>query len=148
MAVLGISGAKTATSLLTGKEGLHYSVGALILTSGAKYTQLANIGSGTQTIVNITGSGVLTFCYGITVTNNTGIRVTITLDGTTVYNANKADAVNYGNLVVGSCYQGNGGTAGQACSRDHVPFNTSMLITAADTNSSGTAYLFYDYFLT
>ena len=148
MAVIGGSGAKTATSLLTGKTGLHYSdLLSLAVTSGAKYTTLAQ-NYNTQTIVDVTGSGVLTFCYGITTTNNAGIRVTVTLDGTTVYNVNNANAVNYGNLVVGNCYQGNGGTAGQSCSRDYVPFNTSMLITAVDSNSSGTASVFYDYYLT
>ena len=147
MAVIGGSGAKTATSLLTGKEGLHYTVAGVALTTGAKYTQLANIGSGTQTIVNVTGSGVLTFCYGMGTTNNKGMRITITLDGTTVYNANKGTVVNYGHLVAGSCYQVSSGSGG-ASSRDHIPFNTSMLITAADTDSSGTVYLFYDYYLT
>jgi len=148
MAVIGGSGNKTPTSLLSGKTGLHYTVNGVQLTTGAKYTQLANIGSGSQTILNVTGSGVLTFCYGVGLTNNKGMRITITLDGVAVYNENKADVANYGNAVVGSCYSGNGNDAGQGCSRGYVPFNTSMLIAAADTNTSGTVYLFYDYYLT
>ena len=148
MAVIGGSGAKTATSLLTGKAGLHYDVAGVKITTGAKYTQLANSGASTQTIVNVTGSGVLTFCYGMTTTSNAGIGITITLDGVEVYNADVANVTNYGHAVVGSCYQGNGGTAGQATSRDYIPFNTSMTLKARDTNSSGYAYLFYDYYLT
>ena len=147
MAVIGGSGAKTATSLITGKEGLHYTVGGVQQTTGAKYTQLANIGSGTQTIVNVTGSGVLTFCYGMGTTNNRAMNVTVTLDGVSVYNQTKGDVVNYGISVAGNCYQVSAGSGG-ATSRDHIPFNTSMLITAVDSNSSGSVHLFYDYYLT
>ena len=146
MAVIGGSGAKTATSLLAGKEGLHYTVGGVQQTTGAKYTSLAQ-NYNTQTIVDVTGSGVLTFCYGMGTVNNAGMRITITLDGVVVYNQNKTNVVNYGNSVAGNCYQVSAGSGG-ATSRDHIPFNTSMLITAADTDSSGTVYLFYDYYLT
>ena len=144
--IIGGSGQKAATSLLAGKEGLHYTVGGVQQTTGAKYTSLAQ-NYNTQTIVDVTGSGVLTFCYGMGTVNNAGMRITITLDGVVVYNQNKANVVNYGNSVAGNCFQVSAGSGG-ATSRDYIPFNTSMLITAVDSNSSGSVHLFYDYYLT
>ena len=144
--IIGGSGQKAATSLLAGKEGLHYTVGGVQQTTGAKYTSLAQ-NYNTQTIVDVTGSGVLTFCYGMGTVNGAGMRITITLDGVVVYNQNKTNVVNYGNSVAGNCYQVNAGSGGST-SRDYIPFNTSMLITAVDSNSSGSVHLFYDYYLT
>ena len=150
MAVIGGSGNKTPTSLLTGKQGLHYGLQDVQLVSGAKMTQLAANGN-LQTIIDVTGSGALTFCYLMSVGNNTGATIKITLDGVVVSNETRSNdssggIVNYGIMSVGGMLQGNG-TAGKTLSRDNIPFNVSLKIECQAPNNAAAVYLAHDYYI-
>ena len=148
--IIGGSGAKTPTSLLTGKRGLSYDVEGVQLTTGAKTIQLAG-NQNLQTTLNVTGSGALTLVYFFS-TVSTGGRIQITLDGVVVLNYTVTDYQDgiryYGLSPVGSCYQGNGATAGRGCSRDYIPFSTSLKIECQAVNDGSSAYLAVDYQLT
>ena len=150
MAVIGGSGNKTPTSLLTGKIGLHYDLLSVQLISGAKTTQLA-ANTNLQTIIDVTGSGALTFCYLMSVSNNTAGVVKITLDGVVVSNETKANdgsggIVNYGIMSVGGMAQGHA-AGGKTLSRDNIPFNVSLKIECQAPNNAAAVYLAHDYYI-
>ena len=148
--IIGGSGNKTPTSLLTGKQGLHYGYQDVQLTSGAKMTQLA-ANTNLQTIIDVTGSGALCFCYLMSVGNNTGATIKITLDGVLVASETRANdssggIVNYGIMSVGGMLQGNA-TGGKTLSRDNVPFNVSLKIECQALNNPNAVYLEHDYYI-
>ena len=151
MAVIGGSGNKTPTSLLTGKRGLHYDHATAVLAASAKSTQLA-ANTNLQTIVDVTGSGALTFCYLMSQTNNTAGVVKITLDGVVVVNETQANdgsggIVNYGIASVGILFAGNG-AAGKTASKDNIPFNVSLKIECQAPNNPNAVYCLHDYYIT
>ena len=142
MAVLGLKSLSSPTALLDGRRGFHESASWLIdLWSGSlEYSYTG--GSGTVTALNITGSGILTFCAFGSSSTSTSATLDIEIDGVSVLSDSAVD-IRYNTMLgVGSIYK-----SGSLLSTnyDFVPFNSSLEISVS---CNVDAYMAYNYYLT
>jgi len=137
------AGITAATSLPTGRQGYHGANLTYFKTFNSALEYAYTGGSGTQTAINLTGSGYLTACYIGSATTSTSSALDITIDGVSVFSDTKTDISNYGIAAVGAT--NTSGLAGGAYERVLVPFTSSCVVTMS-CNVNATCV--YDYYLT
>ena len=148
MAVIGASGAKVPTALnpgvLANRKGTFSSKNALLYASGVR-TSIDFTGTGSATVLDITGSGVFQFgCLTSTAGGPAATcRAIVTIDGNVVANdTSNSVYYNEGILSAGNIQT----TAPGSIFYDHYVFNSSLLIVC--TNSTGTGSYVAKYYLT
>ena len=147
MAVLGASGAKVPTALnpgvLANRKGTFSSKNSLLYASGVR-TAIDFTGTGSTTVLDITGSGVFQFgCLTTSSGSAATCRAIVTIDGNVVANdTSNAVYYNEGILSAGSIQTSTPANV----QYDHYPFNSSLLIVC--TNSLGTGSYVAKYYLT
>jgi hypothetical protein len=139
------AGAKAVTSILAGRSG--YTVasynGTLLKTIDVA------VAADTPTVVlDITGSGALQFSgMGGSGQSNTSSTIVIEMDGVTVMTSVMgSDSANYVFCQVGMYQAYNNTTGMNVAYLEHLPFNTSLKVTA--TSVAGASTYRYRYYLT
>ena len=134
------AGIKPPTALLSGRQifpsynaaGMNYLVGAI------EYAYTG--GSGVQTPINISGSGVIQWCCFGSDATTTSATMTIDIDGTQVLNESRTNILDYGIAGIGSweldSYR-------NAVSFDWVPFNSSFVVTVSCNQNATLGYIYY-----
>jgi hypothetical protein len=139
------AGAKAVTAIMPARSG--YTVGSY--NNSLVKTQSVAVAADTPTVVlDITSSGVLQFSgFGGNGQSNTSSTIVIEMDGVTVMTSVMgSDSASYISCQVGM-YQAYSNTTGlNVAYLEHLPFNTSLKVTA--TSVAGASTYHYRYFLT
>ena len=134
------AGIKPPTSLLSNRQfyavynnsGMDYLLGAI------KYSYTG--GSGVQTAINISGSGVIQWCGFGSDATTTSATMTIDIDGTQVLNESRGNIVSAGIAGIGSWELD---ANRNAFAFDWVPFYSSFVVTVSCDQNATLGYIYY-----
>jgi hypothetical protein len=143
MAVLGQGGAKAPTEILEGKSMLSYNANLSQIFGIRNAYAAANTPTN---VINITGSGVLSFgAYGASTDSTTTATVKMTFDGVDAINETRTGALmsQYPIQVGGGAWSPSQDIGSLAF--EPLPFYSSLVVTlTADRD----VYYYYEYYLT
>lgn len=134
------SGAKPPKALIGGTPngGYTYDIGTVLSSTGFS---IPTYSSGTMTagvyknILSVTGDGVLNFVAFATSSGTRSISLRITIDGVVVYDATTTSGTGRGLVGAGSMAYVSGSY--MSLSLDQIPFNVSLLIDVASSDTTG-----------
>ena len=117
---------------LNNVSGMDYLVGAIEVA----YTG----GSGVQTVLNVSGSGVIQWCCFGADAVTTSATMTIDIDGTQVLNESRGNIYDAGIMGIGS-WELDGSR--NAFAFDWVPFYSSFVVTVSCNTNATFGYIYY-----
>lgn len=134
------AGVKPATALVSGRFGYTSSQWSNLNYLAAANRYVYTGGSGVQTALNVTGSGIVSFLMFGTDSASTSANMTITLDGVEILNDDRTSVQYEGIAGLGGIYSTGASLTVQT---EPTPFNSSLVVTVECNVNAWMSYLYY-----